>query len=661
MKSSKITNRLYLNILLGLLLIFSLSSFQNHNLADSTVTKISKEDVKKAFNQINKRNIHPRLFFNSDDIERIKKLYVAKDSIVTLGYNQMKNRADRSLSEPLLSYKLDDANLRITSIHAFSFPLADLVMMYQFTKEKKYADRAWLQLAKMVDYPDWGANRHFLDSGIASFEFALAYDGLFDYLSTNQKDSLKNAVLKQVLIPAQKLMAENVFWHKAKYNWNGICNGGLIMASLAMFEDDPDFLTQIIAEATGKLPIYINEFNPDGQSVEGLGYWAYGLRYTILALESMKRVLGTTFKVDDAPGFKKTGWFPIYMSGPVSTLNFGDDGIKNSKSLSFFWLAKNSNDAELAKRQYRLALQNKSVSWSDMIYYDPKLVSQKTTEANIPKEIYVREIEVMSLREDWQNDGLFIAMHGGDNKANHGHLDAGTFEIQGLGEVWANSDLGSDKYTYPGYFKKTVPDYMDQLTPIENPGRWHFYRLRAEGKNAIVINPDTRPDQNPLGVAKLLDKGANKNSGFYVIDLSDCYKRDVSSYHRGIKLDRTNRTIEIQDEIKALNPSTIWWSMHTKADIKIIDGGKSAILQIGKQKMLAKIIGNKDAKFCELPATYLPSQSFPLTHNSVNKGFKKLAIELKNTKDLIMRVDFTPFNENHKDEPVSFLADWKNQ
>lgn len=660
-KVRKTRENFKLNLWIGLFLIIGLLSFQSTENTNEKPINITKEQVKQAFKATVTSEVHPRLFFNKNDIDRINQLYIAKDPIITLGYNQMKRSADNALSKPLLEYKLDEANLRISSIHSFSSQLADLVLMFQLTKDKKYAEKAWAQLEKMIDYPDWGANRHFLDSGIACFEFALAYDGLFDYLSNDQKKALKDAVLKQVFNPGKELMDRDVFWHNATYNWNGICNGGLIVASLTMFEDNPEYFSGVIAQAASKLPNYINEFNPDGQGEEGVGYWNYGLRYTSLAFEDMQRLLGTTFKIDDQPGFKKTGWFPIYMSGPVTTMNFGDDAIKKDKVLSMFWFAKQNKDAELAKRQYELCLQNKSVFWTDMVYYDPKLVQQKSTKLEIPKEVYIKGIEVMSLRENWSNDGLFVGMHGGDNNANHGHLDAGTFEIQGLGKVWANGGLGSDKYTYPGYFKKTIPDYTDKIKPITEAGRWHFYRLRAEGKNCIVINPDSRPDQNPHGVAKLLEQGTSENDGFYFLDLTECYNRDVSSYLRGIKLNRANRTIEVQDEIKALKRSTIWWSMHTKANIGIADDGRTAVLTIGDQKMVARIVGEEDAKFCELPATYLPTQSFPLTINSLNEGFRKLAIQLTDVKDVTIRVDFTPMEAKYKNEKIKFLTNWKDK
>jgi ligand-binding sensor domain-containing protein len=120
------------------------------------------------------------------------------------------------------------------------------------------------------------------------------------------------------------------------YFYNRNSKNKVIDEALAMFEDDPQLMSYITALAANALPYYINSFEPDGQSEEGLMYWSYGLMYTTIALESMQRVLGTTYALDEAPGFKKTGWFPLYVSGPVTSLSIGDDPLKNKRSTTFF-------------------------------------------------------------------------------------------------------------------------------------------------------------------------------------------------------------------------------------------------------------------------------------------------------------------------------------
>lgn len=594
------------------------------------------------------KNIHPRLFFSNSDITRIKSLFQQGDSLIRIGYSYNSNEARETLKQPLLKYFLDEANLRIPSLHKFAVQMPPLAIMYQLTEDTVFARRIADQFKLLNVFPDWGANRHFLDAGIGAFNFALVYDALYSYLSTNEKKRMKETVLKYVLIPGKEQLKKNIWWSTANHNWNGICNGGIIMAALAMFEDDPDEMSEIIALAVNALPKYLKSFDPDGQSEEGLMYWGYGLTYTTIAIESLQRVLGTSFGLDLFSGFKKTGWFPAIVSGPVTSLNIGDDPIKNEKSKTFFWFAKNYNDTALAKRQYELCKETNTASWMEMLYYDPKMIQTAVSNNTIQLDSYIRGIEVMSLRSGWDKDATFVSMHGGNNFANHGHLDAGSFDIQSMGEVWAYGNLGRDDYTYPGYFSKTtLPDYNSKDSIQSVPGRWHFYRLRAEGKNCLVFNTSVHPDQNEMGVATLSSQQSGPDESSFTLDLTNCYSRDVTSYSRKIQLNKSNSVIAVQDDFVAKEIPSIWWSMHTKALVNIINDGKSACLELNGKRMLVTIKSPLNAFFQVLNASYLPGKSFPLTKNSANDEFKKIAFKITDTQSGKIEVVFIPQKNNY--------------
>ena len=632
-----------INTLFKYILNIGFLFFANDSLAqNSNFTPVTAKMIQERLSVSEVVNIHPRLFFSQDDIHRIRKLNEQGDTLIHIGYLQNQIEASKILKEPLLSYYLDEAKLRVPSIHKFAVQLPHLVMMYQLTGDTSFARRIVNQFKKLNDFPDWGANRHFLDAGIGGFDFALAYDALYAFLTSEEKKMMRSAVLKYVLIPGKEQLQKKIWWSTANHNWNGICNGGIIMAALSMYEEDPKEMSEIIALAINALPKYIQSFDPDGQSDEGLMYWGYGLMYTTIAMESMQRVLGTSFGLDQFTGFKKTGWFPAFVSGPVSSLNIGDDPIKNGKSRTFFWFAKNNNDTALAKMQYDLCKETNEMNWMDMLYYNPKMVTSNLKN-NIPLENHIHGIELMSLRSGWDNNASFISLHGGYNNANHGHLDAGSFDLQANGEIWAYGNLGRDEYTYPGYFSKTtLPSYVDTNLTQSDAGRWHFYRLRAEGKNCLVFNPTVRPDQNEMGIATLLNKNIGINESSFTIDLSNCYTRDVSSYTRKILLNKSTTAMTVKDEFVSKDTSIVWWGMHTKADITIRPESNSALLQQNGKKMLVTIKSPSNAVFQVLDASYLPGESFPLTRNSINLGFKKLAIHLPKVLFEKIEVIFQP-------------------
>lgn len=633
--------------------------------------EITDQTVSNDFNSNGFKNIHPRMIATKEDIERIKTLIQEEDSLMLPTWESLKASADWALTRALPDGSLDGANLRVSGTHTTSGIIPPLVIAWWVTGEEKYAKRAFEAYENLCTYPDWGIetqhpykDRHFLDPAMGVFCAALVYDGLYDHLSTEQKDFIYQTASKYALTPATAQFDGTVrrqWWARTNNNWNGICNGNLALAALTFMEQDPQKMCNLAAFALQGLPYYLAEFEPDGQSEEGISYWHYGLTSTLYSLEGVQRILGTTYDLGETPGLKKAGYFPFMVTGPVTTINVGDDPIKKSKSLTFFWFAKHFQDPLLARCQYDLLKKlGGKMNWFDALCYDPQLVKQgQNMIISIPLDNHLYGLEISSLLEKHEDPkALYIAMHGGDNSANHGHLDAGSFEIQALGEVWAYGCLGGDNYTYPGYFKQNAPRYMDEPASQVDAGRWHFYRMRAEGKNALVFNPDTRPDQNPKGKAFITKKFSTPTQSAFVTDLTDCYSRDVQQYSRGIRLDRTQRVISVEDDFKTKAASTVWWSLHTKANIVISSSGRQATLTLNQKKMYVDLIGADDCKFEVLPASYLPGQQFPKSKNSENKDFKKMVIHMNKCQQGLLRVDFHPDIE-HQPEPLRPLIDWQ--
>ncbi|MBQ7589222.1 MAG: hypothetical protein IJU47_00855 [Verrucomicrobia bacterium] len=633
--------------------------------------KITAERILSDFKKGGFENIHPRMLASEKDIERLKELAQSKDPLVEYSWESIKGGAEWVMRQPIPAGILDTADVRRIGTHVTSGYMRTLLMTYWVTGEEKYAQYAFKLYENLCTYEDWGIaikppykDRHYLDTAMGLFCAALVYDGLYDFLSDEQKDFIFKTVDKYVFTPTLAQFDGTVplqWWCHENHNWNGICNGNIALGALTFLERDPQRLSKLAAYALECLPYYITSFEPDGQSVEGLAYWEYGLISTLYSLEGVQRMLGTTYGLAETPGLKKSGYFPILMTGPVVTLNVGDDPIKNNKYYTFFWFGKHFNDPLLAKLQYDLLMQDRGrMEWFDLLCYDGEMVREgREKEVKIPLDNHIYGIEISSLLErNSDPNALFIAIHAGDNKVNHAHLDAGTFEIQALGEVWAYGCLGGDDYGYPGYFKRTRPDYFDKPEPPKEPGRWHFYRMRAEGKNALVFNPDMRPDQDPQGTAYVQRKISTADHSAFIVELENCYSRDVVHYTRGIAMDRTARVISVQDDFETKAPSVVWWNMHTKADIKISDSGREAILSLKEKKLYLSLTGVETAKFEVLPAAYLPGQSFPLTKNSPNTDFKKLAVKMTEQRKGSLRVDFG-VSEFKEKKPLIPLSDWK--
>lgn len=633
----------------------------------TAVVPITASTVRICFNGMKSKGVHPRLLFSQSDITTIKNI-AAADPFAKPTYDQIISKANAILGLPLLTYGLDGANLRIPSIHEFcNEQVPYLVLAYQFTKDSRYALRCWQQWDLMCNYPDWGANRHFLDAGIAAKGVAITYDGLYDYLSSTQRQRLATTVRNLVLQPGKTQIETNTGvwkWYLSNDNWNGICHGGMIMASLATYETDSVFHSNVIALATNGIQPYMQSLEPDGASEEGMGYWTYGMSNTFLAFESLKRCLSTTYGLAERPGFKKTGNFPYWMSGPAGTASIGDDyvyGGKANKVLSYFWFSKYYNDADMARNHYQACLQvnssrtTKMNGWTDLLFYSPSLASGGSA-SSIPANGLIRGVDYMYAFEQVSNeDGLYVGMHGGDNKAAHGHLDAGSFFIQSGGENFAIGNLGREDPYPADFFNTTNPSYQSSPTQVANtPGRFYYYRVRTEGKNALVFNPDARPEQNPNGSASVDRQSADASGALYVLNLENVYNRDVSAYKRGIKLNRSQGIITIQDEFTPSNSNTTaYWIMHSPATdgCLISADGKTATMTKNGKVLYAVIKSPSNAQFqlinrSETTINYL-SETQPIFNsvmtgkNSINKWYGKLQMKLSGVNGATtIRVDF---------------------
>ena len=658
----------------------------NGSFVSSAKIPVSPANISECFAGMKMRDIHPRLLFSSADIDQIK-LLIQSDAFAKATYDNIISRATSLLSSPILNYGLDGAGLRISNIHTFSNDqLPYLVLGYQFTKDTRYALRCWQQLDAMCSWPDWGANRHFLDAGIAAKGAGMALDGLYDYLTAAQRLKLFTAIKNFVLQPGKTQIETNTGawkWYLSNDNWNGICHGGMIIGALAGYEFDSVFNANIIAQCTNGMNKYIQSFEPDGASEEGMSYWSYGLTNTFLAFESLKRCLSTTFGLAENPGFTKTGWFPYYMSGPVGTATIGDDYLyvgKSNKFLSYFWFSKYFKNAALAKAHYDACLTinasdpEKMNGWMDLLYYDKSLIQQGSS-VSLPLSGYLKGIEYGYLLENTGNDNaMYVGMHAGDNSASHGHLDAGSFFIQGLGENWAQGNLGLETPYPSDYFNTTAPLYSSSSTNLAaTPGRYYYYRVRAEGKNCLVFNPDARPEQNPAGVANFVNNSNDAAGGFFIADLKNCYTKDVSSYNRGVKLNRTTGVITIQDEFTpTVNNSTVYWLMHSPATdgLLISSDGKTATMIKNGKTFYAVIQSPSNAVFNKVDRSatqinYLSETSGIFSgimtgKNTPNQWYGKLQIKLTGlvaASPVTVRVDFlkTPTTIT---SPLVALSSW---
>lgn len=612
----------------------------------------SGEEAVKALTD--KDAAHPRIIATSEDFARIKSLIVSGDTTMNAWYKDITKQGEKHLKMALPTNDLPDGRRMISSRQVGPLVI-NLGMLYHLSddaaKKEEYKNRIWEEVYAVAQFPDWNESNEFLNTAEFMEGLAIAYDWLYDAWTPQQREILETAIINKGLIKTLEAYNNNVWWirtYPRANNWNAVCNGSATVALMAIGDIEreitlpskekvsmQEFAAAILDTAFNALEDFILlEFMPDGAWSEGPSYWKYTLEYLVKFMASLETALGTAYGYDMTPGLDETAYFPMYMSGAVGSLNYGDASDNKIIAPEELWIAKKYNNDKLASLHIdNMNTLKEAGSELEMIWYEPEAYSAGQT---LALDKYFAGTEVATFRSKWHDSGAsFLGLKAGNNVVSHGHYDLGSFVFEAMGQKWA-VDLGSDDYNLSGY-----SDYAGK--------RLTYYRLNPEGHNTLVINPDGTAQQNIKAFAKIEKTESKDRGGFAITNLTDAYKDEVVSARRGVMLASNRTRATIQDEVTFQAPSTVYWFMHTQAQIEISADGKSAILSKGGEKLWAGLNtdavdanGNQvEASFVEMAAEPLPVSPNPSGQNK-NEGYRKLAVEMNGVSEMRLTVTLIP-------------------
>ncbi|MEE9370456.1 MAG: heparinase II/III family protein [Sedimentisphaerales bacterium] len=574
--------------------------------------------------------------FKDEDLRRLKELY-ASDEILQKYLADVLSKADIYLQKPVLTYKKIGPRLLHISRECLRRNYA-LGLAWRWTGQKKYAEKAVQNLMAVCAFEDWNPS-HFLDTAEMSHAVGIGFDWLYHYLDPQTREVIKAGLIRHGLEAGLKSYEEH-WWPTSEFNWNQVCNGGMIIGALAIADTDPLYAEQIIPAAVQSLPLALKSYGPDGAWMEGPAYWHYATSYTAYALTALDTALGRDFGLSKIKGLSETGLFPIYTTSPTGLLlNFADSREKSSRRPMpcLFWLAQTYNNPLFADAEHAV-LAGSTAGPEHLIWYMP--VSQDKPYPKDLDHFFRGPVEVAVFRSSWEDpEALFVGVKAGYNQVNHGHLDLGNFELDALGVRWAR-DLGSDNYNLPGYWKK------------ERGGkRWTYYRLRSASHNVPMLGG---VDQDELAEAKIVKYEAKKSSAFVLVDLTSAYEQFAGKVTRGVAMIQNRRAVLVQDEFEIRIPCELLWGMMTDAKIKI-DQGKVARLTLNGKDLIAKLLSPAEAEFAVESAEQKPPQK-------TNKGVRRLIVRLQQAKgNICIAVLLSPAWEGNnfvKTVEPKLLTEW---
>jgi hypothetical protein len=571
-------------------LMFTRSALVTLMVSVALATATHAEDVLATL-----RKGHPRLMVLDSDLARVKEA-IAKDPLAKKWHDELRADAEKMLSAKPIEHVLIGPRLLDKSRTCLS-RVSTLAGLYRLDGDERYAKRAILEMMTAASFKDWNP-KHFLDTAEMSAALGIGYDWLYGVMTPEERTKIRDAIVKLGLDEGLKIYEKQTWWSVVKHNWNQVCNGGMTVGALAVADEEPEVAGRIVNYSRASIPRAMASFAPDGGWAEGPGYWSYTTMYTCFYLASVESALGTDFGIAKTPGYADTGYFRMHFISPIGqTFNYADAHEKPGTAFQMMWMGR-ALDRPLYAAHERSRVAHPGIF--HLLFWDGE---GTWPEADFPTAVFYKGVDVAFMRSSWTDPRAFwIGFKGGDNRANHAHLDLGTFNFDALGQRWAE-DLGSDYYNMPGYFGKQ---------------RFTYYRLRTEGHNTLTID-----DTNQAVVAKapIIAFGDDPAKRFAVADVTAAYGKKLKSWRRGVALVGGNRVV-VLDELAAKEPVKVVWNFHTSAKVEVGSDAKTARLTGANGAVMeVRLVSPAEGKFAIVSASAPPPQA-------PNKGVSNLTVAL---------------------------------
>lgn len=531
---------------------------------------ISAEYLKK---HLNKKS--PKLLL-TPAIENQLKKKLKSDPLVQNYYRYLKSQAALISDKPLLKRDLQGFRLLAVSREMLE-RMGVLCIVYRIDKSSEILDRINAELQAVCNFKDWNP-QHYLDVAEMSLAVSLAIDWIGVDLPKQTLQLAIASLIEKGILPSYNENGERMGWVNGSNNWNAVCHGGMIAASLAIADENPELAARTISRALDKLPNSLKEYAPDGVYPEGPTYWAYGTSYSIMAANLLLTALGTDFGITRSPGLMESANFILQVTSPTGEFfNFADSGDKKggNESILLTWFAAQTGDGLYFDSSFFENPENAG-RWMGPGLIWLSQVDQKRT-GELPRNWYGGGTNPVVVFRGPENDSrqFYLAAKGGKARLSHGNMDAGTFIFELNGVRWV-VDPGNQNY----YLLNRIG--FNLAGGCQNCPRWTLLTKNNRGHSTITVNDESF---NVTGYAPIVDfqDGERPEAS---IDMTELYGGKLSALRRRI-LKESDRSVLIEDLI-TINDSTesITWGLMTLADVVLVKNG-AVLKQDGKKLHLS--------------------------------------------------------------------------
>jgi hypothetical protein len=563
------------SIILGLVIL--LLAIHTENMAST----VAEDDIPMLDNPMsvqylkkNLRKSQPRLVLNAK-IERNLKKKLKSDPVVQNMYEAIKLNANEIFEKPLLE-RIKTGRRLLSVSREMLYRVNMLGMVYRIDKEQKVLDRINEEVIAVCNFSDWNPS-HFLDVAEMSMAVAFALDWTAGTLPKSTIDLARTALIEKGIKPSWPESGRSPGWAYGTNNWNQVCNGGMIAASIAIAEVDPELASKTIYRALDGIPHSLVEYGPDGVYPEGSTYWSYGTSFSVVTAAMCESAFGTDFGHLEYPAFKESAVFRALSNAPSGWYyNFADCGDRRGENgdVTLAWFAAKTGNSTFFEKDRFLRpaeemgelrrLDGAGLVW--LAQNEPK----ETIE--VPKAWKGEGANPVVFFTGSENDPhqYYFGGKGGRGMVNHGNMDGGSFIFELNGVRWV-IDPGNQSYHA---LEQTGFDLWGRCQDCE---RWTLLTKNNYGHSTITVNGQLHRTEGLVTLSEFKD-GPNPEA---VFDMTATLGDIVNSAWRKFRKDSPT-SILIEDMIETNDETElITWQLMTTADIEFtVDG--ATLKQDGK-------------------------------------------------------------------------------
>ena len=523
----------------------------------------------------NLRKSQPRLVLNKP-IEQVLKQKLKTDPVTQNMYKAIQLNAEEILSKPLLE-RIQTGRRLLSVSREMLYRMNMLGMVYRIDKDPKILNRINDELVAVSNFSDWNPS-HFLDVAEMAMGVAIGLDWTAGDLPKSTIELAEKALIEKGIQPGWPEDGKNPGWAYGTNNWNQVCNGGMIAASIAIAERNPELAAKTIHRALDGLPRSLASYMPDGVYPEGSTYWGYGTSFSVVAIAMLESAFGKDFGYGDYPGFMESAMFRVLCNAPSGWYyNFADCGDKrgvNGDAILAWFATKTGNKAFFEKERFLMPVeQMKGLGRLDGAALVWISQYKEKSDVKVPTAWKGEGENPIVIFTGGENDPhqYYFGGKGGKATVSHGNMDGGSFIFELNGVRWV-VDPGNQDYHE---LEKTGFNLWSNCQDCE---RWTLLTKNNYGHSTLTVD-DQLHVVNGLATLKKFSGGDKPEA---TIDMAATFKNHLAKAERTFTKD-TPTSLIIEDEIELFDSTRlVTWQLITQADIEYTDYGLN-LLQDGKR------------------------------------------------------------------------------